>query len=37
LSDRLFFADPTEYPADYPLSRLETLCRQLAAAGNAPR
>jgi len=33
-SDWLFFTDATEYPADYPLFRLETLCRQLAAAGN---
>lgn len=34
LSDRLFFADAADYPADYPWARLETLCRQLAAAGD---
>jgi len=33
-SDRLFFAAAADWPADYPLSRLETLCRQLAAAGD---
>lgn len=35
LSDRLFFGCVAEYPADYPLSRLETLCRKLAAAGDS--
>jgi len=34
LSDRLFFADAAECPADYPWARLESLCRKLAAAGD---
>jgi mxaA protein len=33
LSDRLFFAEAADYPSDYPLARMETLCRQLAALG----
>jgi len=32
LSDRLFFAAAGEPPADYPWTRLEALCRQLAIA-----
>jgi mxaA protein len=32
-SDRLFFAEAADWPADYPLARLEALCRRLAAAG----
>lgn len=35
LSDRLFFAGGTEPPVDYPWTRLEALCRQLAAAGQS--
>lgn len=34
-SDRLFFTDTAEYPTDYPIPRLETLCRKLAAAGKS--
>jgi hypothetical protein len=31
-SDRLFFGEEADYPSDFPLSRLETLCRKLATA-----
>ncbi len=32
VSERIFFMADTEYPADYPLSRVENLCRKLASA-----
>ncbi len=37
LSDRLFFANSMDYPSEYPFTRLETLCRKLAATAKIKR